>query len=66
MKDTIPSVIKCNKCGRLSPVEEWDLVHEDRLPLETVSMPQQVKEIDCQIGCSKCGIRIQTILPPRT
>jgi hypothetical protein len=66
MKDKIPSVVKCDQCGRLSPIEGWDLVYEDRLPLETVSTPQQVKEIDCQIRCNKCGIRIQTMLPPRT
>jgi hypothetical protein len=64
MKDKIPSVVKCDQCGRLSPIEGWDLVYEDPSPLETVYTPQQVKEIDYQIRCSKCGIRILTIPPP--
>ena len=66
MKDTIPKVVKCDRCGRLSPVEGWDPVYEDPLPSDTDYTPQRVKEIDCQIRCSKCGIRIQTMPPPRT
>ena len=29
MADKIPSVVKCDRCGRLSPVEGWDPVYED-------------------------------------
>ena len=47
-------------------VEGWDPVYEDPLPSDTDYTPQRVKEIDCQIRCSKCGIRIQTMPPPRT
>ena len=66
MKDKIPSVVKCDQCGRLSPVEGWDLVYEDRLPSDSDYTEQRVKEISCMIRCSKCGIRIQTMPPLRT
>ena len=66
MKEKIPSVVKCNQCGRLSAVEVWDPVYEEPSPSDTKHTPQRVMEIDCQIRCSKCGIRIQTVPPPRT
>lgn len=65
MRNAIPNVIKCNQCGRLSPVESWDSVFEDPLPSDSVYAEQRVKEIDCQIRCSKCGIRIQTMPAPQ-
>ncbi len=52
MTDKIPKVIKCDRCGRLSPIEGWDPVYEDRLPSDNDYTEQRVKEIDCQIRCS--------------
>ena len=66
MKEKIPSVVKCDKCGRLSAVEVWDPVYEDPSPSDTNHTPPRVKEIDCQIRCNKCGIRIQTMPSLRT
>ena len=66
MKDTFPNVVKCDRCGRLSPVEGWDPVYEDALPSDTDYTPRRVKEISCEIRCNKCGIRIQLMPPPRT
>ncbi len=61
----MPKVIKCDRCGRLSPVEDWESVYEDPLPSDTVYTPPRVKEISCEIRCNKCGIRIQLMPPPQ-
>ena len=65
MKDTTPSVVKCDECGRLSPVEGWDPVYEDPTPSDTVYTPPRVKEINCEIRCNKCGARsVDVLLAP--
>ena len=65
MKNTTPNVVKCDRCGRLSPVEGWEPVYEDPSPIDTAYTPPRVKEINCEIRCNKCGIRIQAMAEPR-
>ena len=64
MKIKMPSVIKCDRCGRLSLLEDWEPVYEDRLPSDTDYTPQRIKEITCEIRCNKCGVRIQAVPLP--
>jgi hypothetical protein len=66
MRDMTPSVVECDVCGRLSPVEGWEPVYEDPSPLDTVYTPPRVKEFKCEIRCNKCGIRVQVMPPPKT
>jgi hypothetical protein len=63
LASTIPSVVKCDHCGRLSAVQEWEPVYEEPQPTDTVYTPRRVKEIRCKIRCSKCGIVIQVMAP---
>jgi hypothetical protein len=63
MGRTIPSVVKCNQCGRLSPVISRVPIYEGEPMFESAGALPRVKEISCKLDCSKCGIRVQ-VMPP--
>jgi transcription elongation factor Elf1 len=62
---TMPTVVKCERCGRLAVVEEWEPVYDDPLPTDTIHTALRIKEFSYKIRCSKCGIRIQVMPPPK-
>ena len=65
MGSIVPSAVKCDQCGRLSPVISRVPLYNDVSPLAPVGTLPRVKQINCKLDCSKCGIRIQ-VMPPLT
>ena len=65
MPSDIPNVVKCEHCGRLSPVMGWVPIYEDQSPIESMGTPPRVNGISCKLECSKCGIIIQVMPPPK-
>jgi hypothetical protein len=65
MPNDIPNVIKCEHCGRLSPVIGWAPTYEDQSPIESMGAPPRVTGIRCELECNKCGVVIQVLPPPK-
>ena len=63
MASNIPNVVKCDLCGRLSPVLSWEPVYEELSPEESIGRQPRVEEFTCKYDCSKCGIRFQAMPP---